>query len=181
MASVPLLLATESPRFSPGAACTLHLLLTLSERFIIALSTKPPRPFVGEGGLLEEPQPGKSTEDVTAGFSSLGASLGFNSGLDEAGVGAFDCTAELGPSVLEFVARTLYIGSCGFANASSRPGDFWGSIDCSRDIPGSLILRFVEASELLSLSLRLYAAEPTPLSAVCRKKAGSLDPSDFAI
>jgi hypothetical protein len=43
------LLATESTRFSPAAAgWALHRLLTLSDRFIMALCTKPPRPFVGE-------------------------------------------------------------------------------------------------------------------------------------
>lgn len=82
-----LLLATESPRLSPGAACTLHLLFTLSDRFIIALSTKPPRPFVGDGGLLEEPQPGNAAEDEAVGLlslpeSSVGANLGVDSGLD---------------------------------------------------------------------------------------------------
>lgn len=46
--------ATESPRFRPVPACTLHLLLTLSERFIIALCTKPPSPLVGEGGRPAE-------------------------------------------------------------------------------------------------------------------------------
>jgi hypothetical protein len=185
-ASMPLLLATESPRFKPGAACTLHLLLTLSERFIMALSTKPPRPLVGEGGLLDDPQPGKAAEDISAGFSSLvksilGASIGVDNGLDDAGVATFECTAEVGPSILEFAVRAFCVGNCGFANAPSRPGDFSGSVDCSRDMPGSLILRPIELSESLSLSLRLYAAEPTPLSAVCRKKVGSFDPRDFAI
>lgn len=42
-------LATESPRFRPVLAWTLHLLLTLSDRLIMALSTKPPRPLVGDG------------------------------------------------------------------------------------------------------------------------------------
>jgi hypothetical protein len=50
---VPRWPATESPRFRPGAACVLHLLLTLSDRFIIALCTNPPKPFVGEGGLSD--------------------------------------------------------------------------------------------------------------------------------
>ena len=35
-------------RSEPG--CALHRLLTLSERFMIALCTKPPMPFVGDGG-----------------------------------------------------------------------------------------------------------------------------------
>jgi hypothetical protein len=84
---VLLLLATESPRLSPVAACTLHLLLTLSDRFIIALSTKPPRPLVGDGGLLEDPQPGNAVADDSVELpslaeSSIGAILGVESGID---------------------------------------------------------------------------------------------------
>jgi hypothetical protein len=52
--SVPRWPAIESPRFRPGAACVLHLLLTLSDRFIIALCTNPPNPFVGDGGLSDK-------------------------------------------------------------------------------------------------------------------------------
>lgn len=47
---VLLLLAMEFPRLRPGGDWTLHLLLTLSDLFIIALCTKPPIPFVGDGG-----------------------------------------------------------------------------------------------------------------------------------
>lgn len=46
--------ATESPLLRPVFDLTLHLLLTLSERFIIALSTKPPKPLVGETGRFCE-------------------------------------------------------------------------------------------------------------------------------
>lgn len=49
--------AVESPRFKPAPACTLHRLLTLSERRIMALSTKPPRPLVGETGRLPKVVP----------------------------------------------------------------------------------------------------------------------------
>ncbi len=45
------LLVTELPLVRPGGDCTLHRLLTLSDLFIIALCTKPPMPFVGDGGL----------------------------------------------------------------------------------------------------------------------------------
>jgi len=45
-----LLLATEFPLFSPGGDWMLHLLFTLSDRFIMALCTKPPIPFVGDAG-----------------------------------------------------------------------------------------------------------------------------------
>ena len=44
------MLATESPLLKPEGDCTLHLLFTLSDLFIIALCTKPPMPFVGDAG-----------------------------------------------------------------------------------------------------------------------------------
>jgi hypothetical protein len=46
----PRLLAIEFSLLKPEPAWALHLLLTLSERFSIALWTKPPRPLVGDGG-----------------------------------------------------------------------------------------------------------------------------------
>jgi hypothetical protein len=56
-------------------------LLTLSDRFIIALSTKPPRPFVGDGGRAEEdkmlevlPRPGVSAANEV--FGSKGLNVG---------------------------------------------------------------------------------------------------------
>lgn len=78
----------------------------------MALSTKPPKPLVGDGGLLEEPQPGNAADDdastdlLSLAKSSVGANLGVDSGLDRAGVDVPDCTIDAGPSsVLEFVFR----------------------------------------------------------------------------
>lgn len=52
----------------------------------------------------------------------------------------------------------------------------------SRDMPGSCLLPDMDpASDALSSSLRLYAAEPMPRSAVWRKYAGSFAPSEAAI
>jgi len=45
------MLAVEFSLLSPAPGWPLHLLLTLSDRLSIALCTKPPIPFVGEGGL----------------------------------------------------------------------------------------------------------------------------------
>lgn len=71
-------MATESPRFNPAFACTLHLLLTLSDLFIIALWTKPPNPLVGEGGRPAEdsmlgvlPSPAESGSDGVVRSSGL--------------------------------------------------------------------------------------------------------------
>lgn len=93
-----------------------------------------------------------------------------------------DGAVDVGPSSLASSGLlALCAGSCGLANSRFRPGDLSGSNDCSRDIPGRRMLRCVELSESLSLSFRRYAADPRPLSAVCRKNVGSIDPSDFAI
>jgi hypothetical protein len=143
---------------------------------------------VGDGGLLEEPQPGNAAEDDSVALPSLsstGANLGVESGLDSNGVDVPDCTVDDGPSNERgFVVFELCAGNCGFANPLFKTGDFSGSADGSRDMPGSLMPWFSELSDslsLLSLSFRLFAADPRPPSAVCRKNVGSLDPSDFAI
>jgi hypothetical protein len=44
------LLTVELPRVKPPGDCTLHLLFTLSDLFIIALWTNPPIPLVGDIG-----------------------------------------------------------------------------------------------------------------------------------
>jgi len=48
--TLPRLLKVELCLLKGGGGCVLHLLLTLSLRFSIALCTKPPMPFVGEAG-----------------------------------------------------------------------------------------------------------------------------------
>jgi len=58
--SPPRLLAVEPARCKPGAAVALHLLLTLSDLFIIALCTNPPIPFVGD----------TRPEDIDVGMSN---------------------------------------------------------------------------------------------------------------
>jgi len=74
----PRLLAVEFCLDSPGAACALHLLLTLSDRLSMALCTNPPMPFVGDGDLAA------ILEDASEGFR-VGASNGdFESGPDDA-------------------------------------------------------------------------------------------------
>jgi hypothetical protein len=57
-----------------------------------------------------------------------------------------------------------------------------GSTVDSRDMPGSCLLPDTEpSSDALSSWFFLYAAEPTPLSGVCLKKAGSLAPNEAAM
>ena len=57
-----------------------------------------------------------------------------------------------------------------------------GSIEDSRDMPGRPLLPdAVFSPGVVSSLLRLYAALPAPLSAVCLNHDGSRDPSDAAI
>src|SRR5215469_10466365 len=75
---LPRLLAVEFCLDSPGGACALHLLLTLSDRLSIALCTNPTIPFVGDGDLVA------ILEDESEGFKD-GASRGnFESDPDDA-------------------------------------------------------------------------------------------------
>jgi len=101
-------LATESARFRPGGLVTLHL-LTLSLRFIMALWTKPPMPFVGEADRSGDVRPeGETIVCSVMGFSSIGSS----------GRGGFKATGE--PSL---------------PLASAREGG--RSLGFSADMPGS--------------------------------------------
>jgi hypothetical protein len=54
MLPLPRLLKVEFVLLMPCGVCVLHRLFTLSLRFIIALCTKPPMPFVGEGARSGE-------------------------------------------------------------------------------------------------------------------------------
>lgn len=56
-----------------------------------------------------------------------------------------------------------------------------GSPDASRDMPGSPLLPEDVLSAAISSLFRLYAAFPTPRSAVCLNHDGSRDPKDAAI
>ena len=64
--------AMESARVKPGGLVTLHL-LTLSERFIMALCTKPPIPLVGDGVRAGENRPVGEGEPPSAGVFSSAA------------------------------------------------------------------------------------------------------------
>src|SRR5579871_253579 len=69
----PRLLAVELCLDSPGAACALHLLLTLSDLLSIALCTNPPIPFVGDGdraAVLEEESEGFKDGASSGNFES---------------------------------------------------------------------------------------------------------------
>ncbi len=186
--------ATESPRFRPALAWTLHLLLTLSDLFIIALWTKPPRPLVGDGGRSAEestlevrPSAGRSTSAVVV------RPKGLNGGKSSVGDLEGEETIEAGLMGKEG-SRT---GVCAWSNVGVEAclgGDEERSGECGSsfarssarlealDIPGSLILRLEkEAGLSVSLSFFRYAAEFDPRSAVWRNHEGSLAPKEAAI
>ena len=169
--------ATESPRFRPAFACTLHLLLTLSDRFIMALSTNPPSPLVGEGGrpdvdrILEAlPKPGLSI------VNEVFRSNGLKDGKSRAGDfdGDNDTTdaglADRGSSGFDSVVRPVGGAKADFGGDEggvALSGSSFERSPAMLDMPGSLIARLVEAGAAsASVSLLRYAAEPTPLSAV---------------
>jgi hypothetical protein len=184
----PRLLATESALLRPAGDWTLHLLFTLSDRFIIALCTNPPMPLVGDIGrstLSGEIRPcvgdiakPRLSEWVSAGGSRICAGvkgIGEPKPLESFGLSLYVALAPLPYTalVLENVD-----GVC--ADSSNLSG----SDDC-RDIPGICILveEFDPWSDLSSFStwFFLYAGEFNPLSAVCLNHAGSLDARDCAI
>ncbi len=157
--------ATESARASPGGEVTLHR-FTLSDRFIMALWTKPPIPLVGEMGLVGDERPEPSTEPRRpSGASSSGA---FSVG-----------------------GSSLGVEDMGGGEARRRSADFSGSmalgaslasVGAGRSIPGSAVFTedMSRVSESSTWFLR-YAAEPRPLSAVCLNHEGSFEPSAWAI
>lgn len=117
--SIVFLATEESARCNPPGEVTLHR-LTLSERFIMALCTKPPMPLVGETGLVGDERP-----------------VGWR------------CRAGISPSSFGSVAggsrREADVRGSGGPSFSAEDGDsdrgvaasLVGSAEESRDMPGS--------------------------------------------
>lgn len=129
---IGLLLAIESPRFKPEFACTLHLLLTLSDLRIIALCTKPPSPFVGDGG---RPAPKMLEDRVSVG--SVSAAPCMSEGFESlASVKELPLTGAGGAgfSVLCFCTDPTLdprLRASGACVASSTVGELWRASGCS--------------------------------------------------
>lgn len=146
-----LVVATESPRLSPALACTLHLLFTLSDRFIIALCTKPPSPLVGDGGRPAEdrilevlPRPGESPSAVLLKSSGLNDGRSKTGDFDERDIieaGLAEPAWSPSGSWCRGRVETVLRGEGGGVG-------FWGSLLAttveSFDMPGSLTPRFVK-------------------------------------
>ncbi len=189
-------------RLAPG--CALQRLLTLSLRFIIALCTKPPIPFVGELGRsaalarracddeierfrLKSPCCSVPVEEA---WSDIGeacrcASSSARSDLRSALLSvAFEGVAETRLLAMPLSRAEVVVDALSDPKLSAGvgPAGLDGSDAVSRARPGSTLL--LEATlcpaEASSLLFR-YAADPVPLSAVCRNHAGSLDPREAAI
>jgi hypothetical protein len=64
-------LTIELLRLRLAGDCTLHRFDMLSERFIIALCTNPPRPFVGETGRSGDARPGDKGARSSDGCGSI--------------------------------------------------------------------------------------------------------------
>lgn len=211
--ALPRLLKLELCLFKVGGVWVLHLLLTLSLRLRLALSTKPPMPFVGDTGRSRSGDilpcagdicgpraaPASSPPSAVAPGSDGGANLcessvgrGDRVAAGSASPPETDVAAEkrLLVAVLPRIEAPRDVGRLdgvlsvgGLASA----GSFVEAVDSretveSRDMPGSCLLPDMDpASDALSSSLRLYAAEPMPRSAVWRKYAGSFAPSEAAI
>lgn len=175
------LLATELPRFIPGGDWTLHLLFTLSDRFNIALCTKPPMPLVGDAGrstLSGDIRP--CVGDIAGARDSGRASVG---GSKRCALvkGTGDPTLPERPVADEYellaALLALFREVEDDRSIMSSFSDFLAiNSICTRDV-------FGPCSDLSSSStwFRLYAGEFIPLSAVCRNQAGSFDANDWAI
>ena len=191
----------------------LHRLLTLSLRFMLALRTKPPMPFVGDTGrsrsgdmrpcvgdmsgpraapALSPLSPVVPCSDGGANFCDSSVGKGDRVAAVSVSPPDIDVAAEkrLLIAVLRPIEPPLDVGRLegvlpmgGLASS----GSFVEMVDSrevveSRDMPGSCLLPDIDpASDALSSSFRLYAAEPMPRSAVWRKYAGSFAPNDAAI
>jgi hypothetical protein len=178
-------------------------LLTLSDRFIIALWTKPPMPLVGDDGrsvvfarraweedmvnVLLRPACSPSVTDEV--FSDIGeffswpssaAMRDLRSGLllvDERTVenAALEAVLFLTDPARDAVSELTLSEGAGLLA-------LMGSVVVSRDMPGSPRLPDAKLSLDMESSLLLrYAALLKPLSAVCRNHEGSREPSEAAI
>lgn len=169
----------------------------LSERFIMALCTKPPIPFVGEAGRsLAELR--RACEDDIVGVRPsvvLVCSVSALDAVSDTEVGGFEKSllrllwseSEVVVDILLLQAplslpESSLVGSSEVTLSGAGLMSLVGSIEPSLDMPGRPLRPPTTLSEPFESSLlRLYAALPMPRSAVCLKNDGSLAPRDAAI
>lgn len=179
---------TLPPRTEFVGSWALQRLDTLSDRLSMALWTNPPRPLVGEEGLSEAKRP--CVGDIVKWSPVCCSSYiddarsclrGLVNGTGEPSpaVATEDTLEYLFPKLLPPYTELVLDGERGLSSPSSEAGRVPRSLIASRLSPGSFTFdRLVEASEKEELWALLYAREPSPLSLVCLKKAGSFDPRD---
>ena len=188
----------EFPLLRPGPACALHLLLTLSERFSIALCTKPPRPLVGDAGRSTRPGESRPCEgDIAKGraieiFSPTDGYMvdgGSNLRLFVVGIGDRTPPADAGDAELEYLCPSPEM----LPSEPSLDGDAEGPLSraeiarssgsavLSLEIPGKRLIATIDAVPDESSRLLLNAADPDPRSCVCLNQVGSFDRKESAI
>lgn len=195
----PLLeLVAEFCRLSMDPGCALDRLLTLSDLFMKALCTNPPMPFVGDVGrsvafasracdddmlgVRSRPDCSPSVVEIVrsdmgdaSACASSAATSDFRSGLLLVEVRVFEKALSRMEPVREVVSDFTLSDGAGLASLA-------GSTEASRDMPGRPRLPDTMLSPAVTSSLFfLYAALPTPLSAVCLNQVGSRAPNEAAI
>jgi len=187
-------------KLPPGWA--LHRLLWLSDRFNIALCTKPPMPFVGEAGRSCELAMRACEEDMVSVRPTLNCSLSAtDDAVSDAGA-AFSCSASAAirdfrsgllltdvraveKRLLEKALSRIELGCDAVSDITLSEGAGLppraDPVEVSLDMPGSPLLPDATLSPPPSSLVLRYAAFPAPLSAVCLNHDGSRDASDAAI
>lgn len=188
----------------------LHLLLTLSPRFMLALRTKLPMPFVGDAGRSGDILPcvgdmsGSRAPPALSPPSPVVPCCVGGANFCESSVGRGDRVAvvSMSPPDMDVAAEkrllivvlprmepplevgllegVLSVGGLASSGSLVEIVDSRETVE-SRDMPGSCLLPIDPLSEALSSSFFLYAAAPLPLSADWRKYAGSFAPNEAAI
>lgn len=195
------MLAIEFSLDKPDPACALHRLFTLSERFSIALCTKPPSPFVGDGGRSIRSGDIRPWEGDIANARLLGCRSppcddvesddgGSNLWLCRVGNGERNPLADESDAEVECLRSKLDLlrvdpSSEGEIERNPSAGglvSFGSSALGPRERPCKRTFS-VEAvvSDRSSFCCFRYAADRSPRSRVCLNHDGSLVPNDRAI
>ena len=156
------ILAVESSRLNPGPACALHLLLTLSFLFSIALCTNPPMPLVGDGGLSPKLRLCSEGIRLKGDCSASGETTGL--GCEAPFCVGREADIDVG------LPDWRRVSDCDDRDGCERSIGMLGasSLDAGRSLarPGNWRIEGTESGSSSSSRLRRYAAEPSPRSVV---------------
>lgn len=164
------LLANEFPRGSPDGSWALHRLDTLSDRFIIALCTKPPSPLVGDEDLERSGESlfGDIGEVCSSAAGSVFRGSSFcalDSGIGEPRPVAVDTDDTLEYRLLRLLSPKFELARDGERDRSSGASSWTVSFSCSALVStagsGSLlVLCSAEVSGMFSSAGLLRVGEP---------------------